>query len=395
MRSMLDGVRVIDFTNTVAGPGCTFFLADMGAEVIKVERPGRGDDARWFPPYKDGVSASFVTLNHGKEGVTIDLGKPEGVELFKELVRKSDVLVENYTPGVMAKFGVDYESLKQVNPKLVMCSISGYGQFGPLSPLPGYDAVIQAMSGLMSTTGFPDGPPLRAGTLIVDISTALCAAFAVCAALFARERSGEGEYLDVAMYDVALNLLEAQFVNFTVNGVSGQRTGNRYAYVTPFDTFRTKDAYVLIICAGDGPFESLCQAMGQPELSADDRFKDVMSRNANEPELKKIIEAWTTQYTNDEVLGILLPGGVPASPVMDVKQAVENPHTKARNMLVDIKQGDTTITTFGPAIKATNSEIKIRSGAPGLGEHNEWLLKEVLGKSDEEASSILASGAMG
>ncbi len=395
MRSMLDGVRVIDFTNTVAGPGCTFFLADMGAEVIKVERPGRGDDARWFPPYKDGVSASFVTLNHGKQGVTIDLANPEGVELFKELVRSSDVLVENYTPGIMQRFGVDYESLKQVNPKLVMCSISGYGQFGPLSPLPGYDAVIQAMSGLMSTTGFADGPPLRAGTLIVDISTALCAAFAVCAALFARERSGEGEYLDVAMYDVALNLLEAQFVNYTVNGVSGQRTGNRYAYVTPFDTFQTKDAYVLIICAGDGPFENLCKAMGQPELAQDERFKDVMSRNANEPELKKIIEAWTTQYANDELLGILLPAGVPASPVMDVKQAVENPHTKARNMLVDIKQGDTTITTFGPAVKATNSEIRIRSGAPGLGEHNEWLLREILGKSDDEVAAVLASGAMG
>ncbi|MHB8780684.1 MAG: CaiB/BaiF CoA transferase family protein [Candidatus Geothermincolia bacterium] len=395
MRSMLDGVRIIDFTNTVAGPGCTFFMADMGAEVIKIERPGRGDDARWFPPYKDGVSASFTTLNHGKRGATIDLAKPEGVAVFKELVKGSDVLVENYTPGVMKRFGVDYESLKEINPKLVMCSISGYGQFGPLSPLPGYDAVIQAMSGLMSVTGFADGPPLRAGTLIVDISTAFCAAFSVCAALFARERTGEGEHLDVAMYDVAINLLEAQFVNYTVNGTTGQRTGNRYVYVTPFDTFQSKDSYLLIICAGDGPFENLCKAMGQPELAADERFKEVMSRNANEPELKQLIEAWTKQFTNEELLGKLIPAGVPAAPVMDVKQVFENPHTAARNMIVDVKQGDTTITTFGPAIKATNSEVKIRGGAPGLGEHNDWLLRDVLGKSDDEVQAILASGAMG
>jgi crotonobetainyl-CoA:carnitine CoA-transferase CaiB-like acyl-CoA transferase len=393
---MLEGVRVIDFTNTVAGPGCTFFLSDMGADVIKVEKPVRGDDARLFPPYQGSMSVSFVVLNHGKRGITLDLKSPEGVALFKELAAVSDVVVENYTPGTMAKLGIDYETLKAINPRLVMCSISGYGQFGPLSPLPGYDAVIQAMAGLMSTTGFPDGPPLRTGTLIVDITTAIFAAFSIAAALFAREVTGEGEYLDVSMYDVAINQLEAKFVDYTVTGNIPGRTGNRYPYVTPFDTFSTKDSYVLIICAGDGPFENLCKAMGKPELAKDERFSDVMKRNEHEPELKKIIEEWSTRFTNEEIIPLLMEQGVPAAPVNNVKQVVENPHTAARGMLVELDQPNAgKLTIFGPAVKATNSEVKVRGPAPALGEHNRWFLEELLGKSSTEADQVIASGAMG
>ena len=230
MKGMLDGVRVIDFSTTVAGPGCCYFMSDMGAEVIKIEKPGFGDEARLFPPYKNGQSASFATLNHGKRGAVIDAKKPEGIALFKELVSASDVLVENMTPGTMKKIGLDFETLSKVNPRLIMCSISGYGQYGPLSPLPGYDAVIQAASGLMSTTGYPDRPPLRTGTLIIDISTAYNAAFAVCAALYAREKTGKGEHLDIAMYDVGINLLESKFVEYTVSGNIPQPTGNRFGH---------------------------------------------------------------------------------------------------------------------------------------------------------------------
>lgn len=396
MRSMLEGIRVIDFTNTVAGPGCTFFLADMGAEVIKVERPGLGDEARLFPPYKEGVSASFTVLNRGKRGVVLDLKNPGAVELFKELAAVSDVLVENFRPGVMGKLGLDYETLKKANPRLVMCSISGYGQYGPLSPLPAYDAVIQAMSGLMSTTGYPESPPLRSGTLIVDISSAFYAAFGICASLFARERTGEGEYLDISMYDVGINLLEAKFVDYTVTGSVPQRTGNRYPYVTPFDTFRTSDGFVLIICVGDQPFSNLCKAMGKPELTEDERFNNIMTRNANEPELKKIIEEWSSGMTTDEVWESLRSNQVPGSPVYDVKQVVENPHTAARDMLVELEQpGAGAITIFGSAMKALGSDIGPRGPAPSLGQDNLWLLKDVLGKSEEEAQDILSSGAMG
>ena len=396
MRSMLEGIRVIDFTTTVAGPGCTFFLADMGAEVIKVERPGLGDEARLFPPYKDGVSASFAVLNRGKKGVTMDLKNPEGVRLFRELVSRSDVLVESFRPGVMEKLGLDYESLREVNPRLVMCSISGYGQYGPLSRLPAYDAVIQAMSGLMSTTGYQDGPPLRSGTLIIDISTAFNAAFAVCAALFARERTGEGEHLDISMYDVGINLLEAKFVDYTVTGNVPQRTGNRYPYVTPFDTFRTRDGHVFIICVGDHPFRSLCEAMGRPELAEDERFRDLFARNANEPALKEIIEEWSSGLSTAEAWELLQEHGVPGAPIQDVKQVVEHPHTQARGMLVELDQpGAGVITAFGPAVKAARSDIRPRGPAPALGEHNRWLLSEVLGKDEAEVERILASGAMG
>lgn len=396
MRSMLDGIRIIDFTTTVAGPGCTFFLADMGAEVIKVEKPGLGDDSRLFPPYLNGQSASFVTLNRGKKGIVIDVKKTEGAALFKELVAQSDILVENFRPGVMARLGLSYEELKVVNPKLIMCSISGYGQYGPLSSEPAYDAVIQAISGLMSTTGYPDGEPLRSGTLIVDISTAMQAAFGVCAALFAREKTGQGEHLDVAMFDVAIQLLEARFVDYTVTGAIAKRTGNRYPYVAPFDAFRSADGYVFIICAGDHPFQCLCNAMGKAELSTDERFSNFLVRNSNEPDLKKIIEDWTGRHQSEELVEILRKNGVPASVVNNVKQAVDHPHTKARNLLFDIDQpGAGRITIAGPALKAANSLVAPRGSAPAHGEHNRLILEQVLHKSRTEIEDILQTGAMG
>ncbi|MBC2715893.1 MAG: CoA transferase [Desulfobacteraceae bacterium] len=396
MRSMLEGIRVIDFTTTVAGPGCTFFLCDLGAEVIKVEKPGSGDEARLFPPYKGNQSASFAVLNRGKKGITLDLKKPEGVSLFKELILKSDVLVENFRPGVMERLGLSYNQLKKINPKLVMCSISGYGQYGPLSSQPAYDAVIQAMSGLMSTTGYPDGPPLRTGTLIVDICSAIYAAFGICAALFAREKTGEGEYLDVAMFDVAIQLLEAKFVDYTVTGNIPQRTGNRYPYVTPFDTFPTADGLIFIICVGDHPFQGLCDAMGQPELPKDDRFSNFIVRNENEPALKQLIKKWTKQYTTDALMEKLITNGVPGAPVNDVKQVVEHPHTKARGMIVGIDQpGAGIIQIFAPALKALNSLVEIRGAAPGLGEDNRMILERVLEKSPQEIETILSSGGMG
>ena len=396
MRSMLEKIRVIDFTTTVAGPGCTFFLCDLGAEVIKVEKPGSGDEARLFPPYKGNQSASFTALNRGKKGITIDLKKPEGVSLFKELIASSDVLVENFRPGVLKRLGLSYDTLKEINPKLVMCSISGYGQYGPLSTQPAYDAVIQAMSGLMSTTGYPESPPLRAGTLIVDICSAMYAAFGICAALLAREQTGEGEYLDIAMFDVAIQLLEAKFVDYTVTGKVAQRTGNRYPYVTPFDTFATADGFVLIICAGDHTFNGLCNAMEQPDLAVDKRFADFFSRNDNEPALKAIIEEWTRQHNSQAIMEKLLTEGVPASPVNDVKQVIEHPHTKARGMIVDIDQpGAGIIPIFGPALKALNSLVAVRGPAPALGADNRLILESVLGKTPQESDAIMASGVMG
>ena len=396
MKGMLDGVRVIDFSTTVAGPGCCYFMSDMGAEVIKIEKPGFGDEARLFPPYKNGKSASFATLNHGKRGAVIDAKKLEGIALFKELVSVSDVLVENMIPGNMKKRGLDFETLSKVNPRLIMCSISGFGQYGPLSPLPGYDAVIQAASGLMSTTGYPDRPPLRTGTLIIDISTAYNASFAVCAALYAREKMGKGEHLDIAMYDVGINLLESKLVEYTISGIIPKPTGNRFDLITPFDTFKTSDSYVLIICIADHTWKGLCAGMDMPTLADDPRFNNLMARNQNEAELKAIIEGWSTKHTTTEVVELLRHSGAPVGPVNNVKEVVEHPHTKARGMLVEIPlAGGGSITTFGPSVKAVNTSVEVRGPAPELGQDNRWLLKEVLKKSDAEVERILASKIMG
>ncbi len=396
MRSMLEGVKVIDLTTGVAGPRCTFFLCDLGAEVIKVEKPGSGDAARLFPPYKGDQSVPFVALNRGKRGITLDLKQHGGVSLFKELVFKSDVLVENLRPGVMERLGLSYAQLKKINPKLVMCAISGYGQYGPLASQPDYDAIIQAVSGLMNAAGYAKGPLLSADTLIIDLCSAVYAAFGICAALFAREKTGEGEYLDISKLDVAIQFLEGRFMDFNGTDNALETKGNRYPYATPFDTFTTLDGHIFIICLGKKPFKGLCDAMDQPELSKDRRFSDPDVRNQNAPALKQLIERWTQNHTTDVLLQKLSAKGVPAAPVNDVKQMLQHPHLAARNMVVDLEQpGAGMIQIFGPALKTMNSSVKIRGAAPDLGADNRVILEKVLQKSPREIDAILDSGVMG
>ncbi|MBP7734876.1 MAG: CoA transferase [Spirochaetes bacterium] len=392
---MLEGIRIIDFTANIAGPATTALLTDMGAEVIKVEKPGIGDDARLFPPYVNGFSAPFIVMNRAKKSVVIDMKKPEGVQVFKELVATADVLVENYKPGVMAKLGIDYESLKKINPRLIMLSLSGYGQFGPLSKRPAYDSIIQACSGIMDVTGFPDGPPVKAGPIIIDLATAMHAGFAICAALFAREKCGEGEYIDLSMYETAINLLAGVWTDYTVTKNVPKRTGNRYPYVSPFDTFHAKNGYFMICSAGDSTFHKLCDAMGKPELKTDERFKNLFVRNANEPELKKIIQEWVGDKTTDELMEVLIKFEVPASPILNVKDVVEHPHTVARGIPVELEQpGRGNVVIYGPAIKTKNSETKVRGAAPEHGQHTTWMLTELLKKSADEIEKLKASGVV-
>jgi formyl-CoA transferase len=393
---MLEGVKIIDFTTTVAGPACSQFLSQLGAEVIKIESPVKMDDARYYPPYKGSFSISFAAANTGKRCVTIDLKQPAGVALFKEMAKACDVFLENYTPGTVKRLGIDYDALKGLNPRLIMCSISAYGQTGPLSSLPGYDATIQAMTGLMSVTGYPDRPPLRSGTLVVDVSTAFCAALSICAALYARQISGIGTHLDIAMFDVGINLLESKFIDYANTGNVPTRTGNRFPFIAPFDTYRTKDSYVMIICAGDGPFRDLCNGMGMPGLPADERFKDIFTRNSHEPELKIIIEDWSTQYTTAEVVEKLISAGAPVAAVHDIKQAIDHPHTRARGMLNDVEQpGVGNLVLMGPPVKASNYQVGKPGHTHSPGEDNVWLLKEILGKSETEIQKISDSKVMG
>ena len=396
MRSMLEGIRVVDFTANISGPAATAYLADMGAEVIKIEKPGLGDDARLFPPYKGGFSASFIGVNRGKRGVCIDLKKKEGVDLFKELIAKSDVLIENHKPGTMEKLGLGYEDLKAINPRLIMLSLSGYGQFGPLSDRPAYDSIIQAMSGFMSITGFPDGPPTKGGPILIDITTAIESAFSICAALFAREKTGEGEYLDVSMFDVGVNLMSGSWTEYTVNGNIQQRTGNRYPYVGPFDTYHAKDGYFMICSAGDATFHKICDAMEKSELKEDPRFANLFVRNDNEPALTKILQDWVSGHTVEELYQKSVEFDFPGSPVLNIAEVVEHPHTKARGLHVEVDQpGRGIVNIYGPPVKARNSEIKVRGAAPEHGQDNSWMLEKILGKNPEQIEAILKAGAMG
>lgn len=400
MAGMLDGIRVIDLTQSVSGPWATWYLWCMGAEIIKIERPDKPEDTRFFPPYYDNVpggeSVTYAQLNRGKKHITLDFTTPEGLALFMDLVKTSDVVVENFAPGKLAKNGITYESLSAVNPGVIFASVSGFGQTGPMSPLPGYDTVIQAMSGIMATTGFPDGPPLKTGSIIVDLQAGTFAALGICGALFKRESTGKGERLDIAMYDTALNQLEAKFLEWSQLKHEPQRMGNRYPLVTPFDAFPTKDdSFIIICCAGDNTFKNLAKAMGRPELIDDPKYATNPMRNVNEPELREMITAWTKTLTAQEIMGTLMSGGVPVSPIQPVSAAIDNPQVEARGMKVEVTQPDGKVfNLYGPAIKASNNPLRDADVTTPHGGDNEWVLKTVLGKSDDEVKDILSSGPM-
>lgn len=395
MQSLLDGIRVLDFTGSVAGPACSMFLADSGAEVIKIEKTQGGDDSRMFPPFKENWSGSFVTLQRGKKGIALNLKSDRGIEIFKELVRISDVVVENMTPGTLTKLGLDYETLKKLKSDIILCSISGYGQTGPLANLPGYDSVIQAMSGLMSVTGFADGPPTRVGSLISDITSGVFGALGICMALYYREKTGKGNLVDVSMFDVSLTLLDANMLTYTIEHQEPSRDGNRLKYITPFDTFHCSDGDVLIICGNETNFGALAETIERPELKDDPRFKDNPSRTRHEPELKPIIEKWTFERTRKQVLDFMLPAGVPVAPVNKVSEALGMEQTKARKMLQDVNQpGAGNMTICGPTLKVPETPLSIRGPAPILGQHTREVLSTLLGMEGTTLDELERNGSI-
>ena len=312
----LQGVRVLDISRVLAGPHCTAMLADLGADVIKFEVPEEGDDARHLGPFLDGESVYFGLINRGKRSVEIDFKNPAQRQRFYELVADADVLVENFRPGVTQRLGIDFDSLKQHNPRLIYASISGFGQQGPLSKRPAYDIVAQAMSGLMSVTGFAATGPTRSGEAIGDLCAGVYAAWAISSALFARERHAPGaQYIDVAMFDVLFSLQVTGLSNLYAKGVAPGLVGNRHPVSTPFDTYRAADGLVVIAVASNRLFERLCQCMGQPELASDARFIDDSQRTLHEPALHAAIESWTAQHSVEQLCDGLLDAGVPSSPV--------------------------------------------------------------------------------
>lgn len=379
MQRPLEKIRVLDFTRVLAGPYCTMMLADMGAEVIKIEKPGHGDDTRHFGPFQNEESGYFIYLNRGKKSMALDLKNPHAIEAIKELVKQSDVVVENFRPGVMKKLGLDYESLKECNPGIIYASISGFGQYGPYSQRPAYDLVAQAMGGMTSITGHPENPPTRSGASLGDMSAALYAAYGIMAALFHRERTGEGQLIDVAMVDSIFALLESNVMRYTVDQIVPERIGSRHPISSPFDIFKAKDGFVVIAVANDSLFNKLAAVMQQPELAEDPRFNTDPLRTKNETELKAIIETWLNSYSVEEAVKLVSEAGVPCSPILTIEDICEDEHTNAREMLIEVEHPVAgPIKIPGNPVKLSHTPAVIKEASPSLGEHTEAILKDVL-----------------
>lgn len=372
MKQPLEGIKVLDFSRVLAGPYCTMLLADMGAEVIKIERPAVGDDTRHFGPFQNGESGYFMFLNRGKKSIEMNLKDPADLECIMDLIKETDVIVENFRPGVMKGLGLDYESIKDINEVLVYCSISGFGQYGPLKERPAYDIVAQAMGGIASITGHPDTPPTRSGASLGDMGAALYAAYGIMIALFHRERTGLGQAIDVAMVDSIFSLLEHNVMRYTSEGVVPERIGSRHPISAPFDVYEGKDGYVVIATANDSLFGRLCKVMEKEELISDERFATDIERGKNESELKIIIEEWLENYTAEEAVEIINEVGVPSSMILDIAEISESDHVKEREMLLDIEHpvaGSTRIP--GNPVKLSSTPVQINKPSPALGEHND------------------------
>ena len=391
----LGGLRILDLTRDLAGPFCTMMLADMGAEVIKIEQPGKGDDTRHFAPFQNNESAYYMNLNRGKKGVTLDL-KGEGREMFLELVKTADVVVENYRPGTMDKLGVGYETLKAVNPRLVYAAVSGFGDTGPYRLRPGYDIIAQAMGGLMSTTGWPGGEPTRSGTAMADVLAGLSVTIGILAALRHRDQAGVGQKVDVALVDSVVASLEIITQIYLTDGRVPERIGNRYESCYPYDSFAARDGSVVIAAANDKLWRLVCSTIEQPALAEDPRFDTNAKRVERHAEIKPLIEQWTRAHAIEEIVEKLLAAGVPASPINTVDRLVTDPHIAgAREMFVDVehpKAGKTRLT--GAHIKLSATPARLRTPAPMLGEHNDEVFGGLLGLSADALEELRRKGVI-
>lgn len=400
---LLKGVRVIDFTDFLAGPYVGMYFADMGADVIKFEnlRSGGNFVRNARPKVKNTeISMYFQNLNRNKRGVALDLKQPEGKELFAELVKSADVLIENNRPGVMARLGFGWEDCRKLNSRLIYASISGFGQYGPYSRRPGYDLIAQAMGGSMSITGWPGMEPTRAGMAIGDMFAGLNAGLAICASLFKRKETGKGNHIDVALVDSIVSGMEAKLMQYIYEGVSPAMSGNKYISSAPYDSFKAKDDYFVIASGTDKHFESLSAAMGMPELAKDPLYIDTESRKKNADSLKEVIEGWASSKTVSEVVEIIDGAGIPVAPIYNCEQVCKDKNiVETREMLVKVPRPvkhpevPDELTVLGNPIKMEETPCQYVKAAPDLGEDNEAIFKE-LGFSDEQLRAYRAKGIM-
>lgn len=403
----LTGYRVLDLSRVLAGPWCGQTLADLGAEVIKVERPGVGDDTRgWGPPWMKGQSdevtseaSYYQSTNRGKLSVALNLASPEGQELVRALATDCDVLIENYKAGSLAKYGLDYASLAALNPRLVYCSVTGFGQTGPRAAEPGYDFIVQGIGGLMSITGerddLPGGGPQKVGVAFSDLMTGLYSTVAIQAALLSREKTGVGQHIDMALLDVQVATLCNQSQNYLASGKPPGRYGNAHANIVPYQVFRASDQDFIIACGNDSQFVALCDAIGLAHLPADPRFTRNADRVANREAIIEILSRHFLEGRAQEWIDRVHPRGVPIGAINSVAQALDEPQVKARNMLVTIphplKQD---FITVGSPIKMSGTPVEYLRPAPMLGEHTDEVLKRQLGLDDERLAQLKASGVI-
>ena len=395
-KGLLDGVVVLDLTRVLAGPYCGVLLADMGATVIKVENPKGGDDTRAYGPYINDNSVYFTNFNRSKQGVTLNLKDPEAKEIFKEMVKKADVVIENYRPGTMEKLGLGYDVLKEINPGIIYGSVSGFGHTGPYSKRAGYDIVGQAMGGLMSTTGWPGGPATRSGTPLGDVLGALNLTVGVLAALVNKAKTGLGEKVDVALADSVAAAMENITMIYQATGRIPQRIGNRYESTYPYDVFPASDGDVVIAAGNNKLWAILCNVMGKPELAEDPMYLNVKDRVANHAPLREIVCEWTKNYTIDEIDSMLNGAGCPACPVNTLDRLVVDPQIAgAREMFPEIDQpGIGKLNITAAPQKLTRTKAVPRKPAPLLGEDNAAIYGEWLGFDEAKLAELKAKGTI-
>lgn len=376
MAEALENIRVLDLSRVLAGPYCTMILGDLGAEVIKVEAPGGSDETRkWGPPFQNDVSAYYLCANRNKKSITADLNSPEGIEVIKGLVSESDVIINNFKSGTMERFGLDYDTLAAINPEIVYCSITGFGETGPYQNMPGYDFIIQAMSGLMSITGDQESGPQKVGIAITDVLTGLYACIGIQGALLERTQSGKGQKLDISLYDTAVSSLVNIGSNYLMSGKIPSALGNNHANIVPYQTFQTMDGEMVIAVGNDNQFKGLCRVLKKPDLAYDDRFQTNPDRVAHREVLVPLLQEGfltkSTVYWQDKCQ----ENNIPCGPIQNIEEVVNDPQLQAREMFIDYDHPTAgAIKMIGSPLKLSRTPVKVKHHPPDAGEHNQSIL---------------------